>query len=231
MSRRSSSAYASSTPAPNPAGGSPANTCLGSTPSHIRCMPPSGSHTDMAMNVSPWYPPRQVSSLVFAPAPRERQYCRHIFTATSTETEPESQRNACSSPSGASVTSRSARATAGSCVSPPNITWLIRPSWSRAAASSTGCRYPWIAAHQELMPSISSRPSASRSRTPLADSTTSGSRVPGIGAYGCHTRCRSSSSSFPGEGMKTISALLAVICGQAGGPRSCRAFRAAASSA
>ena len=28
--------------------------------------------------------------------------------------------------------------TAGSCVSPPNITWLIRPSWSRAASLSTG---------------------------------------------------------------------------------------------
>ena len=38
-------------------------------------------------------------------------------------------------------------------------------------------------------------PSASRSRTPLADSTTSGSARPGIGPYGCHTCRRSSSSS------------------------------------
>ncbi len=89
-------------------------------------MPPSGSQTDIAMNVSPWYPPRQVSSLVLAGRPRERQYCRHIFTATSTLTEPESHRKTCSSPSGASSASRSARATAGSWVSPPNITWLIR---------------------------------------------------------------------------------------------------------
>ena len=56
-------------PGANPAGGGPANTCAGSTPSHIRCMPPSGSHTDMARNVSPWYPPRQVSSRVFAGRP------------------------------------------------------------------------------------------------------------------------------------------------------------------
>ena len=69
ISPRSSSAYASSTPAANPAGGSPANTCRGSTPSHIRCMPPSGSHTDIAMNVSPWYPPRQVSSRFLAGQP------------------------------------------------------------------------------------------------------------------------------------------------------------------
>ena len=65
------------------------------------------------------------------------------------------------------------------CVSPPNITWLIRASWSRAAASSAGCAYPWIAAHQDDMPSISSRPPGSRSRTPSADSTTSGCWVPG----------------------------------------------------
>ena len=35
------------------AGGAGANSWRATTPSHIACMPPSGSHTDMAMNVSP----------------------------------------------------------------------------------------------------------------------------------------------------------------------------------
>ncbi len=145
-------AYPGSTPAAKPAGGGGANTWRASTPSHSACMPPSGSHTDMAMNVSPWYPPRQVSSRRLAGRPAERQYCRHILTATSTETEPESHRNTCSSPFGTMATSRSQSRTAeshrntcsspfgaiaasrsqsrtaGSWVSPPNITWLIRPS-------------------------------------------------------------------------------------------------------
>jgi hypothetical protein len=42
--------------------------------------------------------------------------------ATSTETEPESQKNTCSSADGVISTSRSASRIAGSCVSPPNIT-------------------------------------------------------------------------------------------------------------
>ena len=53
-----------------------------------------------------------------------------ILTATSTPTEPESQRKTCSSPAGVISTSVVASSTAGSWVSPPNITWLIRPSWS-----------------------------------------------------------------------------------------------------
>ena len=44
-------AYPGST---GPAGGAGANSWRATTPSHIACMPPSGSHTDMAMNVSPW---------------------------------------------------------------------------------------------------------------------------------------------------------------------------------
>src|SRR6516225_1201070 len=52
------------------------------------------------------------------------------------------------------------------------------------------------------MPSTSSAPSASRSRTPLAAVTTSGGRVPGMGAYGCQTRCLSSSRIFSGESTK-----------------------------
>ncbi len=44
------------------------------------------------------------------------------------------------------------------------------------------------------MPSTSSRPSASRRRTPLAPTTGSASTVPGIGPYGCHTWRRSAAS-------------------------------------
>ena len=72
--------------------------------------------------------------------PRDRWYCRHILIATSTETEPESARNTCSSPAGVISTSSRASSTAGPWVRPPNITWLIAPSWSRTAASSTGWR-------------------------------------------------------------------------------------------
>src|SRR5690348_4071186 len=48
-----------------------------------------------------------------------------------------------------------------------------------------------MAAHHDDMPSTSSAPPASFSRTPAADSTTRGSARPGIGPYGCHT-CRRS---------------------------------------
>ncbi len=103
-------------------------------------MPPTGSHTDIGVNVSPWYPPRHVSSRCFSGRPCERQYCRHILTATSTDTEPESHRNTCRNGSGVISTSLAASRMAGSWVSPPNITWLIRPSCSVTAASSTGWR-------------------------------------------------------------------------------------------
>src|SRR5215472_7734396 len=52
-----------------------------------------------------------------------------------------------------------------------------------------------MAAHHDDMPSTTSAPEfpgpASRSRTPDADSTTSGGVRPGIGPYGCHTCLRS----------------------------------------
>src|SRR5262245_41155581 len=51
-----------------------------------------------------------------------------------------------------------------------------------------------MAAHHDDMPSTSSTGvpgPASRSRTPDADSTTSGGARPGIGPYGCHTCPRS----------------------------------------
>lgn len=103
-------------------------------------MPPSGSQTDIGWKVSPWYPPRQVSSRRLAGWPVDCQYWRHIFIATSTATEPESARKTCCSGSGVISTSVAASRTAGSWVSPPNMTWLIRPSCSRTASSSTGCR-------------------------------------------------------------------------------------------
>src|ERR1700722_2951989 len=43
------------------------------------------------------------------------------------------------------------------------------------------------------MPSISSRPSAKRRRTPSAEATGNGGCLPGSAEYGCHT-CRLSSS-------------------------------------
>ena len=36
------------------AGGAGAKTCRGSTPDHSACIPPSGSHTDIGVKVSPW---------------------------------------------------------------------------------------------------------------------------------------------------------------------------------
>ena len=57
----------------------------------MECMPVTGSHTDMAFHVSPWYPDRMVMKLHFFDSPREYQYCTAIFRATSTDTDPESQ--------------------------------------------------------------------------------------------------------------------------------------------
>src|SRR4051794_9134883 len=52
-----------------------------------------------------------------------------------------------------------------------------------------------MAHHHDAIPSISSRPSASLSRTPLAETTGNGGTTAGMGPYGCHTRPRSSSNS------------------------------------
>src|SRR5687768_1783492 len=51
-----------------------------------------------------------------------------------------------------------------------------------------------MAAHQDDIPSTSSRPSASASRTPAASVTSNDSWVPGIGPYGCQTCAWSSFS-------------------------------------
>jgi hypothetical protein len=73
-------------------------------------------------------PPRTVSSRDFAGCLLACQYCSAIFAATSTATEPESQKKTCSSPAGVISTSRRASRTAGSWVRPPNMTCAIRAS-------------------------------------------------------------------------------------------------------
>ena len=63
--------------------------------------------------------------------PAARWYCRHILTATSTLHRAGVGRGRrAPAPSGVISTRVRASRTAGSWVSPPNITWLIRPSWS-----------------------------------------------------------------------------------------------------
>src|SRR5690606_5070458 len=70
---------------------------------------------------------------------------------------------------------------------------------------------PWMAAHHELMPSMSSRPSASRSRTPSAETTGSGGVLAGNPPYGCQT-CSASAARRA-----------AVAASWAARPRSCAA--------
>ena len=52
--RRHASAHAGSSGASKPSGGRSAKTCSASAPVNRRCIPPSGSHTAIAPNVSPW---------------------------------------------------------------------------------------------------------------------------------------------------------------------------------
>src|SRR5690349_19339062 len=66
-----------------------------------------------------------------------------------------------------------------------------------------------MAAHHELMPSMSSRPSASVRRTPHADTTGCTGVVAGIGAYGCQmcsrSKARSSSADMaPHDGSRLL---------------------------
>ena len=115
--------------------------------------------------------------------------CHAIFIATSTATDPESARNTLASAAGARFTSRRPSSTAGVWVSPPNMTWLIRSSCARAATSSSGTAYPWIAHHHDAIASTTSRGSPStrsRSRVPDADSTRYGRPGRVIDEYGCH---------------------------------------------
>ena len=124
----------------NPAGGCGPNTCSFNAPVNSECIPFTGSHTLIGANVSPWYPPRTVSIRVRPLLPRATWYWSASLIATSTETEPESQKNTCRNGSGVISTSRSASLMAGSWVSPPNITWLKSSTWLFTAASSTGLR-------------------------------------------------------------------------------------------
>ena len=89
-------AAAARTPAPSAA------------PVNSECIPFTGSHTLIGANVSPWYPPRTVSIRVRPCWPGATWYCSASLIATSTETEPESQKNTCRSGSGVISTSRSA---------------------------------------------------------------------------------------------------------------------------
>lgn len=139
-SAASSATCDSSNGAPKTGEGAGAKSCSGSTEEKRWCMPVTGSHTDIAPSVSPWYPERTVSRRRRDGRPRPCQYWIAILIATSTETEPESLKKTCDSPSGASSTSSSASSTAGAWVSPPNMTCDMRPSWSRTASSSTGWR-------------------------------------------------------------------------------------------
>ena len=67
-----------------------------------------------------------------------RQYCSAIFAATSTDTEPESEKNTVSRPAGVMSTRSCASRAAGSWVRPPNMTWFMVCNWRVIAASSTG---------------------------------------------------------------------------------------------
>gem|GEM_PF-3125458 len=109
-----------------------------------------------------------MAKVCFPGMPLDCQYWIAIFKATSTATEPLSARNIFSREGGNSGSNLAANSTAGSCVNPPNMIWLILSSWVLAAALSTGWLYPWTAAHQEDIPSISSLPSARVIVTPSA---------------------------------------------------------------
>ena len=157
--------------APNAGSGRGAKKLTGRPPANIECIPPTGSHTLIACQVSPWYPPRDVANLFFSGRPRLCQYCRAIFMATSTETDPESQKNTFCNFGGVISIKRLASVTAGSWVSPPNITWLIFSSCPLTASFMCGLLYPCATAHHDDIPSMSSEPSAIFSLTPRADST------------------------------------------------------------
>src|SRR3954465_13752192 len=55
-----------------------------------------------------------------------------------------------------------------------------------------------MADHHDAIPSITSRPSANVSLTPLAEATGYGASPPVAGAYGCHTKRESQSTISSG---------------------------------
>src|SRR5918993_1479620 len=148
---------------------------------------------------------------------------RAIFIATSTATDPESTRNTCSRATGVRARSRRASPTAGSCVSPPNMTCAIESSCRYTAASSSGTAYPWMAHHHDDIPSTTSRGapprSRSRSRMPRADSTRYGSWGVTADEYGCHRCARSNASSSEVESCSPEGVIAAHCVGRRGDPR------------
>ena len=106
-----------------------------------------------------------------------RLYCSAILTATSTLTEPESEKKTVSRPAGVTSTRSCASRAAGSWVSPPNMTWFSTVNCSAIAASSTGWPWPWIAVHQEAIASSTRTWAPSRttvSQAPWAPTATTG---------------------------------------------------------
>ena len=157
------------------------------------CMPVTGSHTP-SRRTCRRDSRRAARAGAASPARRARcQNCSAILIATSTATEPESQRNTRSA-ARREPTQPLASATAGSCVSPPNIT----------------CGSPLeLAAHGRVQARVvvavdrrpprrhavhSSRPSSSSIRTPDAERTGKSGSARG-GAYGCQTASRSRAMS------------------------------------
>ncbi len=76
-------------------------------------------------------------NLVRPRTPLLSQYCTAIFMATSTATEPDSEKNTRSSP-GSAAASRRASVSAPWWTRPPNITWGIASSWLFTAAAMAG---------------------------------------------------------------------------------------------
>ena len=84
-----------------------------------------------------------------------------------------------------STSSRPRRA-AGSCVSPPNMTWLILPSCRAAAVSSTGIAVAVNGGPPRAHPVDQSAAVGERQgRAPCAESTISGRVDAGNDPYGC----------------------------------------------
>ena len=161
------------TGAPKPPGGRGRRTAAGHGAGEQRVHPVTGSQTDIA--------PERVAVVAAAHGaaacagrPRARWYCRQSLIATSTDTEPESAKNTCSSPAARARSGARPARTAGSWVSPPNITCAIgraaRAARHRAAGGgSRGSRTT----------TTTSRPPA-RARRPAAGARRSG-RATGSG--------------------------------------------------
>jgi hypothetical protein len=83
-----------------------------------------------------------------------------IFSATSTEVEPLSEKNTRVSSGGRISVRPRATSSAGSCVQPAKISWSICPACSRIASTMRGWQWPCVVTHQLDTASITRRPSA-----------------------------------------------------------------------